>query len=340
MPRGLARRARTAKILIPNFEDIPQPLRALSKEVVQALRPLNIDVGPYRRAAYGYRAHSAMIRLAWAAESVPEKIRQLPQDERRTARAAYNFLMDSEESAYNDFVEKHERFLQREGKEAPEQRGKRPLQFLETPGLENALWPNLYWTETMCETSIRASDIRRQRRRSTADPAQEVGGPRPEHAAEDSGSEEEEGGEDGGRQSIKKSFMKKVLGPIAGYAEDFELLQFIYDLSLWSRIGGGKNACKRIPLRLVLKGETFSPLYFKTRHAALIDLQRQCGHPQIFKTMAPWEPSFPYHYWILNEMAQAGGPRRRASWSRSWRDWRRCITPTFSQSWSAACTPA
>ena len=167
----------------------------------------------------------------------------------------------------------------------------------------------------MCETSIRASDVRRQRRRNAADPAQEVGGPRPEQhrrrwrrAAEDSGSEEDEG-EDGGRQSIKKSFMKKVLGPIAGYAEDFELLQFVYDLSLWSRIGGGKNACKSIPLRLVLKGETFSPLYFKTRHAALIDLQRQCGHPQIFKTMALWEPSFPYHFWILNEMAQAG--RRR-----------------------------
>ena len=49
------------------------PLWALSKEVVKALRPLDIDVGPYRRAAYGYRVHSAMIRLAWAAESVPEK---------------------------------------------------------------------------------------------------------------------------------------------------------------------------------------------------------------------------------------------------------------------------
>ena len=199
----------------------------------------------------------------------------------------------------------------------PEQRRKRPLQFLETSGLENALWPNLYWAEAMCETAIRASDVRRQRRRSAADPAQEVGGPQPEgrrrprawHPAESSGSEAEEGGEHSGRQSIKKSFMKKVLGPIAGYAEDFELLQFVYDLSLWSRIGGGKNACKHIPLRLVLKGETFSPLYFKTRHAALIDLQRQCGHPQIFKTMAPWEPSFPYHFWILNEMLQAG--RRR-----------------------------
>ena len=54
------------KILVPKFEDIPEPLRNLSKEVVRALRPLDIDVGPYRRAAFGYRAHGAMIRLAWA----------------------------------------------------------------------------------------------------------------------------------------------------------------------------------------------------------------------------------------------------------------------------------
>ena len=199
----------------------------LSKETVKALRPLDIDAGPYRHAAYGYRVHSAMIRLAWAAESVPEKIRQLPQDEKRAARAAYNFLMASEESAYGDFVEKHNKFLEQEGKdEAPEQRRKRPLQFLETPGLESALWPNLYWTEAMCETSIRASDVRRQRRCSAADAAQDVGGPRPEQhrrrwraVEEDSASEEAEDGADNGRQSIKKSFMKKVLGPIAGYAE-------------------------------------------------------------------------------------------------------------------------
>ena len=276
-PREPARRARTGRSLSQSLRTSQSRSEISPRK--SALRPLDIDVGPYRRTAYGYRAHSAMIRLAWA---------------------AYDFLMASEETAYGDFVEKHDKFLEREGEEeAPEQRRKRPLQFLETPGVENALWPNLYWAEEMCETSIRASDVRRQRRRSAADPAQEVGGPRPEQrrrrwqtAAEDSGSEEGEG-EDGGRQSIKKSFMKKVLGPIAGYAEDFELLQFVYDLSLWSRIGGGKNACKHIPLRLVLKGETFSPLYFKTRHAALIDLQRQCGHPQIFKTMAPWNPASP-----------------------------------------------
>ena len=222
--------------------------------------------------------------------------------------------MASEESAYKEFVAEHKKFLERHGENISDRQRKRPLQFLETSGLESALWPNLYWRQDLCETAVRASDVRRRQRHAA--PEQEAGGPRPEghgrrwrHAVEDDGSEEDEGGRDSGRQSIKRSFMRKVLGPIAGYAEDFELLQFVYDLSLWSRIGGGKNACKNVPLRLVLKGETFSPLYFKTRHAALIDMQRQCGHPQIFKTMAPWEPSFPYHVWILNEMQMAG--RRR-----------------------------
>ena len=36
------------KAPIPKFEDIPGPLRSLSKKVVMALRPLDIDVGPYR----------------------------------------------------------------------------------------------------------------------------------------------------------------------------------------------------------------------------------------------------------------------------------------------------
>ena len=37
----------------------------------------------------------------------------------------------------------------------------------------------------------------------------------------------------------------------------------------------------RAERRLVLKSEPFSPLYFKTG-------ARRCGHPHIFKTMAPW----------------------------------------------------
>ena len=38
------------------------------------------------------------------------------------------------------------------------------------------------------------------------------------------------------------------------------------------------------------------------RHAASIDMVLQCGLPVAFKTWAPYEWSYPYHKFILNEM--------------------------------------
>ena len=151
------------------------------------------------------------------------------------------------------------------------------------------MWPTLYWCTEMCETVERATDARRLQRQGY-----EAG---PNDA------------DDEGRHSIKRSFMRKVLSPVIGYSQDFELMQFAYDLTLWSRIGGGKNACAGLPLRLVLKGETFSPLYWKTKHHGLIDMQRQCGFPALFRTIAPWEYSFPYHIAILDEMEKSGKGR-------------------------------
>ena len=43
------------------------------------------------------------------------------------------------------------------------------------------------------------------------------------------------------------SFLRKLLGPIVGYCQDFELLQFVHDLALWS----GKNACAGLAKRLL-----------------------------------------------------------------------------------------
>ena len=213
-------------------------------------------------------------------------------------QAAYNYLMTKEaESKYQDFIKDHRKFL-RKHPEATEEQRRRPLQYLETVGIECALWPTLYWCTEMTETQERATDSRRLLRR---------GGNR---AGPQDDSDEETPGE---RHSVKRSFARKVLGPIIGYSQDFELLQFVYDLAMWSRIGGGKNACNGLPLRLVLKGETFSPLYWKSKHQALIDLQRQCGYPALFKTMAPWEFSFPYHLFVLDEMEKCGKGRMQAA---------------------------
>ena len=219
------------------------------------------------------------------------------RSKREKLQRAFDYLMTKgAQSAYRDLVKQHRKFLRCHPAASDADR-RRPLQFIETPGVECALWPTLYWATEMCETVERATDARRLKR----------AGPR---AVMNEDSDEENPGE---RHSVKRSFMRKVFGPIIGYSQDFELLQFVYDLAMWSRIGGGKNACAGLPLRLVLKGETFSPLYWKTKHQALIDMQRQCGFPALFKTMAPWEFSFPYHVFVLDEMAKCGKGRMQSA---------------------------
>ena len=282
---------------VPQPSEIPKPLLKLNKKLIEVLRPLEIDVGPYKQAGNGYRIHSAMSRFSWCKKSVHAKISQVRnRNKRAKVQRAYDYLMSREaESSYKDFVKKHDKFL-RNNPNATDSDRKRPLQFIETVGLECALWPSLYWCTEMCETTERATDSRRV--------AAAAGAAR--NAAFSDEEDEEHPGEGSGRHSIKRSFMRKVLSPIIGYGQDFELLQFIYDLTMWSCIGGGKNACAGMPLRLVLKGETFSPLYWKSKHQALIDMQRQCGFPALFKTMAPWEHSFPYHVFVLDEMEKGG----------------------------------
>ena len=104
-----------------------------------------------------------------------------------------------------------------------------------------------------------------------------------------------------GRNSAKAAYLAKVLGPVLGYGADYELFQFVYDLWLWSALGAKKNTVDA-PLRLAMAGYSFSPEYWQTRHAALIDVVKQLGLPSLFITIAPYEWSFPFHSWVEDEM--------------------------------------
>ena len=123
---------------------------------------------------------------------------------------------------------------------------------------------------------------------------------------EESQHTDEEAVEDAGtpRRSMKRPFAALALGRLLGYAADFELLQFVYDLNLWSSIGSKKNLQLPTPMRHMLnvKGEAFSPHYWRSVHYALLDMVRQVGYPRIFFTIAPYEWSFPYHEWVRDEM--------------------------------------
>ena len=302
---GLCRRKEAVK----QPEDVPEELQSLPQEVVEALRPLDIDTGAFEKAPMGYRVHTTMIRFAWSTVDVEDKIAALGKNRhRKLAKKAFEYLTaDVNNSSYAEFIDRHREF-QEQHPAADEKNRKRPLRFIEEKGLECALWPHLYWDTNLCETVVRATDERRRAARRTG-------------LSDDSNSSAEEADDDEegtelkkGRHSIRRSFMKKVLGPIIGYSEDYQLLHFVYDLSMWSSLGGCKNATAgRIPLRLALKAAPFSPEYWKVRHLALIDMQRQCGLPNLFRTRAPFETTFPYHQWILDEMLKSGKGRRQLS---------------------------
>ena len=72
----------------PQPEDVPQPLQGLTRQEVEALRPLDVDCGPTWKAEFGYYFHSAMIRFSWAETDVEDKIQALGRRSRkRTTKA-------------------------------------------------------------------------------------------------------------------------------------------------------------------------------------------------------------------------------------------------------------
>ena len=111
---------------------------------------------------------------------------------------------------------------------------------------------------------------------------------------------------------IKRGFLRKVLSPVIGYGSEYPLLHFVYDLYLWTTIGTKKNLAARtnVALRHLLKGSPWTPEYWRVRHRAVLDMQRQCGHASLFRTRAPFERTFPYYVWVMDEQAALGRARQ------------------------------
>ncbi|CAJ1342196.1 unnamed protein product [Effrenium voratum] len=275
---------------------------------MEALSPLEIDVGPIVRAQHGsgYRQHSTMMRFRWQPRLVKDRIKELPDaEERRLARQARRYLKGSDRTPYKKFLADHAAFLA-ENPEAGELQRRRRLQFIEEVGLECALWPCLFWDVKHTFTHERATAPQRRAREEHETLEEAMGlGPRPR---EDAG---EDLPDDAGTapHSVKRLFGALALGSLLGYDGNFPLLQFAYDLGLWTSLGSKRNLQLRVPMRIMMRGEAFSPLYWRGVHLALLDLVRQVGLPQLFFTLAPYEWSFPYHDWVLDAMAKQLRPR-------------------------------
>ena len=120
---------------VPQPEHIPVVLRGLKPEVIEALRPLDMDTGAEVRAPNGYRVHMSMMSFAWAPTSVKSKIRALDRGDREAAQAALDHLLACRQSEYFSFYNRHREFLRKRGRDAELQRRKRPLRFIEQSGV-------------------------------------------------------------------------------------------------------------------------------------------------------------------------------------------------------------
>lgn len=303
---------------VPQLADIPKPLRKLSQNVLDALAIFRVYTGPDEQGYQTYRVHTGAIRFSWHEQSVEDRLTDLPKKDWERGRAAFEWLRDAEGSAYKDFLAAHHAFLEKRAAEiadgdmdVEEQIKWLPLRFMETVGLECAIWPHLYWGTQMTETWVRSQDVRRLARcRATKGPqedeedvllqAEEAGWAMEEEdtwGAE--GLEEEE--PEVGRQSGKASFVAKIFSPVIGYGSCYELQHFVYDLWLSSSLGGAKNA-SGTTVRGAVAGKVFSPVYWQTMHLASVDCVRQIGLPSLFVTIAPLEASAPYHLWLQDEL--------------------------------------
>ncbi|CAJ1414910.1 unnamed protein product, partial [Effrenium voratum] len=281
----------------PKPEDVPAPLQGLTEEAAQALSPFEIDVGVEQRAKYGlgYRVHSSMLRLRWKAEPIKAAIRALTdRDQRSKARAAYKFLRASAESAYGEFASEHKQFLA-DNPDADHTARRRRLAFLERPGLECALWPVLFWKKSLTFSQERASDPRRQKAETLEQALCPACLEMEDEAEEDN---------DLVRHSVKRLYNTLALSSLLGYTEHFEILQFVYDLHLWSDLGAKRSLGTGVPMRLMMAGSSFSPIYWRRVHNGLTDLVRQVGFPKFFFTLAPSEWTLPCHGFVLDSMSK------------------------------------
>ena len=291
------------KYAVPDPATTPAELIGLSPEAAEALSPLEVDVGPELRARQGkvqtgYRMHATMIRFRWKKKTVKDAILELEDEEqKRKARKARKFLLSLDTSMYKEFYDEHKDFL-REHPEADDTCRRRRMQFIERKGLECAIWPTLFFDSKRCLTVVRAGDCRRVGREEGPTLEELLDATVPEQEDADDG--------DGRRHSTKRAFAALALSPHIGFGSAYNLLHFAYDLNLWSALGGKKSTSTAYstPMRVLMKGHTFSPLYWKIVHWALLDYVRQLGYPKVFWTLSPYEWSFPYHQFVLDEMSK------------------------------------
>ena len=261
----------------PTPDDFPEVLRQLPPAVHVALRPLTLHQGSPRKHRDGYHRKDKLSHVSWAKEPVWSAVQQ----HGAAAEAAYRWLLDNN-AAYAAYVREHDAVLARaEAVSLP------PSAILE-PYLECALWPVLYFRADLAEShrarppnwQVPFKKRERCERQVTWD-------------------------------SAKAAFMAKVRSDTPDYGEDFSLIQFQFDRYLFRCVLNRGSAAETAGRHkeTVLADKSWTPGYWKKHHAVLLDVVHQIGAPHLFLTVAPYEWSFPFPYWI-DRAAEALGKDR------------------------------
>ena len=302
---------------IPAVSDQPSALQGLDAAAMSALAVIEVDTGPETRALGGYRVHGGMMRFRWKATSVRSRVEDLSEKRmRRRARDALTYLLSAEStqrSQWRHFYDEHLAFLQKHGPYAEERHRMRWCRFIEAEGLECAIWPTIFYDKTLCFTVERLTnpgrkDVGRQSWEAFASGQPDVFD---EMDAAEGGDTIDGQAVGMGRNSIKRLFMQIAMAPDLSFGAFYDVLHFAYDLHLWTLIGAKRNLQCGTTLRQMLAGESFSPLFWRRSHLALLDIVRQRGCPPLFLTIAPYEWSMPYHVSVLDEMEKMGRGRQR-----------------------------
>ena len=245
-----------------------------------------------------------MVVFKWKATSVWIQIHDLEdEDDREKARCAYAWLRDSEESCYLEFDDEHLEFLA-EYPKPTEQQCKRWLRFIERVGVECACWPHLFWDKNLCFSQERFSDPRRAKKQRKLDNLEKRLA-WDSHNADPYADAEDDDPIDDVNHSVRRLYQSMALSPLIDYSLSYDILHYVYDLLLWSSIGAKKAIGGTAPMRVLMQDHPMSPMYWHKLHLALVDMVRQCGYPRLWFTIAPYEGSFPYHFFIQDEIEKA-----------------------------------
>ena len=139
----------------------------------------------------------------------------------------------------------------------------------EYEGIECALWPTLYHSTTICESTIKGQS---------------------------------------NRASGQISYMHKVLSPVQDFSINFDLLQYQYDCWLFKTITGAINSSKFFGCspNTAPQDKCFSATYWNWQHLYLIDAVRQYGFPSFFISISPYEWTFPWPPFLKQLREQYG----------------------------------